>query len=50
MIVFKTDKLSRDQYVTKEIILNGKRIVLRDKNLKPVWSSKKPKGKGTHKN
>lgn len=44
--VFKTDKLPKDQFIAKEIILNEEHIVLRDENLKPVWSGKKTKGKG----
>lgn len=50
MTVFKTDKLPKDQYIAKEVIINGKNTVLRDENLKPVWAGRKGKGKGKGKN
>lgn len=45
MTVFRTDKLSHDQYIAKEITVNGKTTVLRDDALKPIWSGKNRKGK-----
>lgn len=38
MIVFRTDKLPKDEYIAKEVKVNGKSIVLRDERLKPVWA------------
>ena len=45
MTVFQTDKLPKDQFIAKEVAINGKSTVLRDDKLKPVWAGKNPKGK-----
>jgi hypothetical protein len=45
MIVFRTDRLPEDQYIAKEVTINGEGIVLRDDTLKPVWSGRYSKAK-----
>lgn len=45
MIVFKTDKLPKDQFIATKLFINGESIVLRGENFKPVWAGKKRKGK-----
>jgi hypothetical protein len=45
MTVFQTDKLPKDQFIAKEVAINGESTVLRDDKLKPVWAGKNPKGK-----
>lgn len=35
---FRTKKLPRDQYIAKELIVQGQTAVLRDDTLKPFWA------------
>ncbi|TRX49069.1 hypothetical protein FNH22_27955 [Fulvivirga sp. M361] len=45
MRVFRTNKLPQDQYIAKEVKIDGVTTVLRDDALKPVWSDRKRKEK-----
>jgi len=45
MTVFQTERLPKDQYIAKEVTVNGKTTILRDETLKPVWAGKYPKEK-----
>ncbi|MEQ8582831.1 MAG: hypothetical protein RIC30_12165 [Marinoscillum sp.] len=40
MTLFRTDKLPPDEYIAKEVSINGKTTVLRDGSLKPMWAGK----------
>lgn len=40
MIVFRTDRLPQDDFIAKEVTVNGETSVLRDESLKPVWGGK----------
>ena len=45
MALFQTDKLFKDDYIAKAVIVNGEIVMLRDDDLKPVWAGNKPKEK-----
>lgn len=45
LTLFQTGRLPEDEYIAKEVIVNGKNTVLRDENLKPVWAGSHSKEK-----
>ncbi len=45
LVAFRTERLPKNHYIAKELILNDQNIVLRDDNLKPSWAGRYGKEK-----
>lgn len=46
MKVFRTTRMKADQFVAKEIQVNGETQTLRDDSLRPVWAGRARMGRG----